>query len=219
MELHASYYPIKPTTLTNFITHWHTNGFWKEVSKFREESNKNGLEFYIGITWHVLDFVINSPKDIIPELTFAVSGRQFPAPDGSIRLEPHLPSYEDEYWQVFTYLTLEEAQVIADYLSLIDESEFDSRFIPKEMVDVYRAPLSPENKEEYFVLLVKLRDFYKTATNDKRAVLETEMVKRKWRESSLFLVITPFSKVFPNLYYFLGFRLPNCLCIVRVFFV
>jgi hypothetical protein len=171
MGLQASYYPVKPTILTNFITNWHINGFWKEVSKFREESTKNRLDFYIGTTWHVLDFVINSPKDIISELTFAVRGHQFPAPDGSICLEPHLPSYEDEYWQVLTYVTLEEAQVIADYLSLIDKSEFDSRFTPKEMVGVYRAPLSFESKEEYFNLLVKLRDFYKTVTNDKMAVL------------------------------------------------
>jgi hypothetical protein len=170
MGLNANYYPIEPAILANFLTHWHTEGFWEAVTKFREESEKNNLEFYIGTSWHVLDFIINSPKDKIPELVFAVRGHQFPAPDGSIQLEPHLPSYDDEFWQVFSYVTLEEAQLIAQYLPLINESEFNSRFVPEKMVDIYRSPLH-EEKKDYFELLIDLQKFYRAVANNKMAVL------------------------------------------------
>lgn len=171
MGLHACYYPIEPDALANFLTHYHTEGFSERVTKFREESDKNNLEFYIGTTWHVLDFVINSPKDKIPELAFAVRGHQFPALDGSIQLEPHLPSYDDEFWQIFSYVTSEEAQLIARYLPLIDESEFNSRFVPEKMVDIYHSPLHTEEKKEYFELLLDLHRFYGTVANNKMAVL------------------------------------------------
>ena len=53
MGLYASYYPISPNTLNNFIASVHSKDFWKVM--------------------------------------YAVRGHEFPAPDGSVRLEPHLP--------------------------------------------------------------------------------------------------------------------------------
>jgi len=172
MGLHASYYPIPPTTLAEFLTNWHSEDFWKEISKFREEATKKGQEFYIGTKWHVLDFIINPPDACLPELVYAVRGHEFPAPDGSIRLEPHLPSYDDEYWQIFTYVTAEEVKAIAQHLPLIDESEFNSRFDPEKMTRIYRAPLeAEENKKEYLALLMSFQDFYRTVGSNGLAVL------------------------------------------------
>lgn len=90
---------------------------------------KSGQEFYVGTVWHVLDFIINQPDARIPELTYAVRGHEFPAPDGSIR--PHLASYDDEYWQLYSYVTSLEATAIARHLQLIDEAEFETRFAPR----------------------------------------------------------------------------------------
>ena len=106
MGLYASYYPISPNTLNNFIASVHSKDFWKVM--------------------------------------YAVRGHEFPAPDGSVRLEPHLPSYSDEHWQGYTYVTAEEAETIAKYLQLIDESEFEARFLPRKMKGVYRRPMSAE---------------------------------------------------------------------------
>jgi hypothetical protein len=90
MGLHASYRPISQTMLDDFIARWHSEDFWKRLSRFREESNASGREFYIGTEWHV---------------------------------------------------SAEEAHVIAQLLPLIDQSEFDSRFAPRQMKGVYRAPI------------------------------------------------------------------------------
>ncbi|SRR6266508_4695865 len=170
MGLRASYYPISPNTLNNFIAGIHSKDFWKAIYAFRDESKER--EFYIGTTWHVLDFIINPPDAIIPELMYAVRGHEFPAPDGSVRLEPHLPSYSDEHWQGYIYVTAEEAETIAQYLQLIDESEFEARFLPQKMEGVYRRPMSAEgNKEEYFKILMDLQDFYNKAAASKMAVL------------------------------------------------
>jgi len=38
MGLHASYYPISPNTLNNFIAGVHSKDFWKAIYAFREES-------------------------------------------------------------------------------------------------------------------------------------------------------------------------------------
>ena len=173
MGLHASYYPISPATLVTFITDVHSEKFWKAMLKFREESMKNRQEFYVGTAWHVLDFIINPPGACIPELTYAVRGHEFPAPDGASRIEPHLASYEDEYWQAYTYVTSAETQVVARHLALIDELEFESRFAPEKMKDVYRAPISggEEDKRYYFELLVGLQDFYQKVAACEMAVL------------------------------------------------
>lgn len=172
MGLHASYYPTGPAALAKFIADVHSDEFWKEVSAFREESIKGGREFYVGTAWHILDFVINPPDVAVPELLYAVRGHEFPAPDGSVRLEPHLASYNDEYWQAYTYVTSAEAEVIAQYLPLIDETEFEARFDPRKMKGIYRAPLGREaDKREYFDLLVGLQDFYKKVAADSMAVL------------------------------------------------
>jgi hypothetical protein len=170
MGLHASYYPISPSTLTTFIDSVHSTDFWKLISTFRDVSEKQ--EFYIGTTWHVLDFIINPTDAVIPELMYAVRGHEFPAPDGSVRLEPHLPSYGDEHWQGYTYVTAEEAGIIAKYLQLIDESEFEARFVPEKMKGVYRRPMSAEDdKEKYFKILMDLQDFYDKVAASKMAVL------------------------------------------------
>ena len=172
MGLHASYYPIPPETLFGFITNVHSETFWQEVTKFREESMKNGQEFYFGTAWHVLDFIINPPDAYMPELTYAVRGHEFPAPDGSTRLEPHLASYSDGYWQAYTYVAAAEATVIAQCLPLIDEAEFESRFAPEKMKGVYRAPTSRgEDDKEYYKLLVGLQDFYRKVAAWEMAVL------------------------------------------------
>jgi hypothetical protein len=172
MGLHASYRPISQNTLDDFIARWHSEDFWKTISRFREESNASGQEFYIGTEWHVLDFIINPPGNSIPELIYAVRGHEFPGPDGSARLEPHLPSYEDEHWQAYTYVSAEEVHVIAQYLPLIDQSEFDSRFIPSRMKGVYRAPIpGKEDRAEYIKLLIDFQNFYQKVSNDGMAVL------------------------------------------------
>jgi hypothetical protein len=172
MGLHASYHPISQTTLDDFIAMWHSEDFWKKFSRFREELKVSGKEFYIGTTWHVLDFIINPPGNSIPELIYAVRGHEFPGPDGSLRLEPHLPSYDDEYWRSYTYVSAEEAIVIAQYLPLIDQSEFDSRFVPHQMKGVYRAPMpGKEDREEYLELLINFQNFYQKVANSRMAVL------------------------------------------------
>lgn len=172
MGLHASYYPIPPAKLFAFVTDVHSEKFWQEVSSFREESMRNGEEFYVGTAWHVLDFIINPPGAYIPELTYAVRGHEFPAPDGSTRPEPHLASYDDEYWQAYSYVTSSEAEAIAKYLPLIDEVEFESRFAPEKMKGVYRAPVSRgEDSKEYYGLLVGLQDFYRKVAARGMAVL------------------------------------------------
>jgi hypothetical protein len=169
MGLHASYYPILPATLADFIPSVHFDDFWKKLSAFREESKE--LEFYIGTTWHVLDFIINPPDAQIPELIYAVRGHEFPGPDGSVRLEPHLPSYSDEPWQGHTYVTAQEAETIALYVQLIDESEFEARFLPQKMNGIYRRPLSSDCKREYFEILTRIQDFYNKVAASKMAVL------------------------------------------------
>jgi hypothetical protein len=172
MGLHANYYPIPQTTLADFITNWHSEGFWKVISLFREESRKSGQEFYIGTTWHVLDFIINTPDICIPELIYAVRGHEFPAPDGSICLKQHLPSYNDEYWQGYTYVTAAEVKAIAQYLPLIEKSEFDARYTQDKMKEVYHYPIrANEAKEEYLNLLVSFQDFYSGIADKGMAVL------------------------------------------------
>ena len=172
MGLHASYHPISQTTLDDFIARWHPEDFWKMISPFREESTASGQEFYIGTTWHVLDFIINPPGNLIPELIYAVRGHEFPGPGGSVRSDPHLPSYDNEPWQIYTYVSAEEASVIAQYLPLIDQSEFDSRFVPRQMTGVYRAPIpGTEDKAEYIELLIKFQNFYQKIANSGMAVL------------------------------------------------
>jgi hypothetical protein len=170
MGLHACYYPIPPSTLTNFIASVHSEGFWKLISAFRDESKKR--EFYLGTTWHVLDFIINPPGASIPELLYAVRGHEFRAPDDSVRVEPHLASYSDEYWQAYTYVTTQEAETIAKYLQLIDEPEFEARFVPEKMKGVYRRPMTAvDDKEDYFKMLIGLQDFYNNVAASKMAVL------------------------------------------------
>ena len=172
MGLHASYYPIPPATLFAFINNIHSENFWQEASKFREQAVKSGQEFYVGTVWHVLDFIINPPGVCIPELTYAVRGHEFPAPDGSIRPEPHLASYDDEYWQLYSYVTSLEAATIARHLPLIDEAEFESRFAPEKMKGVYRAPRwRDDDDKEYYELLVGLQNFYKEVAAREMAVL------------------------------------------------
>jgi hypothetical protein len=168
--LHASYYPIRPPALAHFLALWHSEGYWKDVSSFREEATKNGQEFYVGTTWHVLDFIINPPGNEILELRYAVRGHPFPAPDGSVSTEPRMPSYDDEYWQVFSYVSAEEAAVIAQLLPLIDESEFRSRFDPEKMASVYRAPAAVDGGS-YLEMLSGLREFYQRAAHEGMAVL------------------------------------------------
>ena len=135
---------------------------------------KSGQEFYVGTAWHVLDFIINPPDDCIPELTYAVRGHEFPAPDGSIRPKPHLASYDDEYWQLYSYVTSLEAATIARLLPLIDEAEFESRFVPEKMKGVYRAPVSRgAGGKHYYEWLVGLQNFYKEVAAREMAVLIT----------------------------------------------
>ena len=98
-------------------------------------------------------------------------GREFPASDGSVRPEPHLPSYDDEVWQIVTNVTANEVKVIAQYLPLIDDAEFDSRFVPEKMEGVYRAPLTREDKKEYFEAFSSLRDCYRKAASEGMAIL------------------------------------------------
>jgi hypothetical protein len=105
------------------------------------------------------------------ELAYAVRGHEFPAPDGTVRFEPHLASYNDEYWQAYTYVTSVEAKAIAQYLPLIDHAEFSSRFIPEKMKGIYHRPLCGDDNSEYFDLLVGLRDFYKKVARGEMAVL------------------------------------------------
>lgn len=166
MGLHASYYPMSPEALTEFKNKWHQDRFWQLVSEFRKEAEKRGQECYIATNWHVLDYIVNPPDATIPELKYAVLGHQFPAPDGSSSSEPHIPSYSDEYWQIFTYVEAEEVETIAQYLALIDESEFNARFNIRKMKGRYRAPVgSNAGGDEYFALLLKLQQFYlETAT-------------------------------------------------------
>jgi len=171
LGLHASYYPIPSATLAGLIANVHSDGFWKEVSRFREESVKGGQEFYIGTAWHVLDFIINPPGAAVPELLYAVRGHEFPALDGFARLGPHLASYDDEYWQVYSYVTSAEAELIAQYLPLIDEAESDARFTPRKMKGIYRAPASTEGRREYFEVLTDLREFYSKVAAAQMAVL------------------------------------------------
>ena len=172
MGLHASYYPIPPATLFAFIADIHSENFWREVSRFREETTKNGQEFYVGTSWHVLDFIVNPPDACIPELTYAVRGHEFPAPDGSRRIEPHLASYDDEYWQLYSYVTTLEATTIARYLPLIDKAEFESRFAPEKMKGVYRAPMvRGDDNEKYYELVVGIQNFYKKVAAREMAVL------------------------------------------------
>lgn len=172
MGLHAYYYPISSTTLANFLANWHSENCWAAVSRFRQEVKDSGQRFYIGTTWHALDRIINPPETGIPELLYAVRGHGFPAPDGTIHAEPPLPSYSNEYWQSFTYVTAEEVAIVAPYLSLIDRAEFNSRFAVKNLKGVYRAPrIEKETQEEYFELLGRLQAFYQQVANDGLAVL------------------------------------------------
>ena len=173
MGLHASYHPIQQSKLVAFITDVHSEGSLREMTRFREESVKKGEEFYVGTTWHVLDFIINTPGASIPELAYAVRGHEFPSPDGSTRLEPHLASYEDEYWEAYTYVTSVEAQKIARHLTLIDDAEFRSRFVPEKMESIYRAPLEEEgnDKRYYYELLEGLQVFYQKVAAREMAVL------------------------------------------------
>lgn len=171
MGLQANYYPISQTTLTHFINNWHAEGFWKEVSEFRKQSTESDQKFYMGTNWHVLDFIINNSDYSITELFYSIRGHEFPAPDSSTRQEPHLPSYNNEPWQLFSYVTAAEAHVIAQWLSLIDESEFDSRFVNRKMNGIYRAPKRDDDKKEYLEFLTGLQDFYKRVANNNMAVL------------------------------------------------
>lgn len=172
MGLHASYYPISPTKLDNFTMNVHSEKFYWEISSFIKESQKNGLEFYVGTAWHVLDFLVNPPDAVFLELMYAVRGHEFPAPDGSVCPNPHLASYDDDFWQTFTYVTVEEVQVISQYLTLMDESELEARFVPQKMKGIYRAPLNGAlDKSEYFEKLTGLKVFYKKAAESKMAVL------------------------------------------------
>jgi hypothetical protein len=168
MGLHAHYYPISPVTLADFITNWHSEFFWMVTSKFREEADQGEQKLYIGTQWHVLDYLINKPDACIPELIYAVRGHEFPAPDGSIRSAPHLPAYGNEPWQIYSYVTAEEVKVIAQYLPLIDESEFESRYVPDKVKGVYH---SPGRSEEVFELLANLRNFYERVAAHELAIL------------------------------------------------
>jgi hypothetical protein len=62
-------------------------------------------------------------------------------------------------------------EAIAKYLKLIDESEFEARFVPEKMNGVYRRPVSGDDKREYLEILLRLQDFYNEAAASKMAVL------------------------------------------------
>ena len=171
LGLHASYYPISPETLKEFKNKWHQDKFWQLVSEFRKEAEKCSQECYIATNWHVLDYIVNPPDTTIPELRYAVLGHQFPAPDGSFSVEPHIPSYSDEYWQAFKYVEAEEVATIAQYFALIDESEFNARFNTRKMKGRYHAPVGSNTfRDEYFALLLRLQQFYLVTATKQMAV-------------------------------------------------
>jgi hypothetical protein len=73
---------------------------------------------------------------------------------------------------LYTYVTAEEVETIAKYLPLIDKSEFEARFVPEKMQEVYPRPMRAMDYEgEYFDLLMRLQDFYNKVAASMTAVL------------------------------------------------
>jgi len=170
--LHAHYYPLPPERLSRFLENAHAEGWLRELFAFRTESREKGEEYYVGTSWHGLDFLINPPGFTVPELAYAVRGHEFPAPDGSVRVEPHLPSYGDEPWQLFTYVTAEEVAVVAQFLSLLTRADFEERYGLRAMKNVYRSPQRREEfREEYVELALAFQGFYRDLAQKKTALL------------------------------------------------
>ena len=168
MGLHASYFPIDPERLARIAAILHTFEGAVEINTFRRESDARGEEFYIGTRWHVLDFLINPPGLAIPELAYAVRGRAFAGPDGTVEEGPHLPSYDDELWQVFTYVSAAEVAVISPLLSVLTPADFEARYEPRVMQHLYRAPseLDPYDLE----VAAQFQRFYRAMADAGKAI-------------------------------------------------
>jgi hypothetical protein len=170
--LHASYYPMPQEQLDRLIATIQTPAGNREISLFRELNSDK--EFYVGTTWHALDVMLNPPGHEIPALVYAVRGHAFPAPDGSVDAEPHMASYDDEYWQLFSYVTAAEAKEIARVLAGFTIADLETRWRPDlfESLGVYHRPAdTDEEKRDYVEFLTGLRSFYETAAAAGNAVL------------------------------------------------
>jgi hypothetical protein len=171
MGLRARYYPIAPDTLREFSQNWHQEDFWKTRSAFTSHTDYFGLD----TAWAVIDFMVSSLSNDCVALQYAVRGHEFPAPDGSVNPEPHMPSYEDEYWQTSTYVTPEEVQTIAAYLSSVGREYYELLFDVRKMrkLQLYRLPVnvSEEQKHEYFDLLEEFTGFYNYCNREQQGML------------------------------------------------
>lgn len=172
MGLHARYYPLPQERLSRFLANPDAEARLQELFAFRRESSQNGEEYIVGTSWHLLDFLINPPDAAVPELAYAVRGHEFPAPDGSVRVEPHLPSYEDEPWQLFTYVAADEVAAVAQFLSLLTPADYEARYRPGKMKQLYRAPVAgDEHKHDLVDLAVKFTRFYAEVARAGNALL------------------------------------------------
>ncbi|HEY0155841.1 MAG TPA: DUF1877 family protein [Thermoanaerobaculia bacterium] len=172
MGLHARYYPLPQDRLSRLLGNPDAEARLQELFAFRRECGENGEEYIVGTSWHLLDFLINPPDAAVPELAYAVRGHEFPAPDGSVRVEPHLPSYDDEPWQLFTYVPADEVAAVSQFLSLLTPADFEARYRPAKMKELYRAPVAgEEHKGELVELALKFAHFYDEVARAGNALL------------------------------------------------